>query len=80
MFFKQKAQGERSMDEKIMDEEIVTVSGKPLTVAVGVRVRYSQYKRMIEEARKNGVGLSDWLRNAIDTALKKSSEENEPEG
>lgn len=45
--------------------EILTTRGTPVTVQVGARVPYTAYLRIMEQARRNGVRLSDWVREAL---------------
>ena len=62
--------------EKMENHILTTISGKPLTYSVSVRVPISIYQELINLTKKQGISLSDVLNEFILAGLKRIEEDD----
>ena len=60
-----------------MEEELLTVTGTPMTLGTGLRIRIRDYQRAVAQSRRENVKLNHLLARLIAEGLDKHELEGE---
>ena len=58
-----------------MQEELLTVTGRPMTLGTGLRIRISDYQRAVSQSQREDVKLNHLLARLIAEGLDKREAE-----